>query len=292
MAGAQGVEGRGGKRAEEKEEARRAKKEAKEAKKAKAHAKAAQQHQAAQLGSSKHKQAEHNARSSEQEATDAAIAHVCQDPPGSKKRIPSSLPRGYSPRYVEARWYEWWESSGFFTPENFSSKPCFVMVIPPPNVTGALHIGHALTNAIQDTLCRWKRMSGYNVLWLPGVDHAGIATQSVVERKIARERNLTKHDLGRENFLREVFDYKDTYGGTICTQLRRLGSSLDWSRERFTMDDKLSLSVTEAFVRLHEHGLVYRDIRLVNWCTHLNTALSDIEVDHIDIQPFTTIKVR
>lgn len=134
-------------------------------------------------------------------------------------------------------------------------------------------------------------MSGYNTLWLPGVDHAGIATQTVVEKKLAAERGVSKHDLGREKFLREVFDYKDKYGGKICSQLRRLGSSLDWSRECFTMDENLSHAVNEAFVRLHEQQLIYRDIRLVNWCTRLNTAISDIEVDYITVEPFGRLKV-
>ncbi|KAK6126186.1 hypothetical protein DH2020_040067 [Rehmannia glutinosa] len=151
-------------------------------------------------------------------------------------------------------------------------------VLPPPNVTGALHIGHALTAAIQDTIIRWRRMSGYNTLWVPGMDHAGIATQVVVEKKLMREMKLTRHDVGREGFVAEVWKWKNEYGGTILKQLRRLGASLDWSRECFTMDEKRSVAVTEAFVRLHKEGLIYRDLRLVNWDCVLRTAISDIEI--------------
>ncbi|KAK7280006.1 hypothetical protein RJT34_25068 [Clitoria ternatea] len=202
---------------------------------------------------------------------------------GEKKQMSRQMAKQYSPANVEKSWYEWWEKSGFFVADASSSKPPFVIVLPPPNVTGALHIGHALTAAIEDTMIRWRRMSGDNVLWVPGMDHAGIATQVVVEKKIMRERKLTRHDLGRENFVSEVWEWKNKYGGTILQQLRRLGASLDWSRECFTMDDKRSKAVTEAFVRLYEQGLIYRDLRLVNWDCVLRTAVSDIEVDYIDI---------
>ncbi|KAK3189875.1 hypothetical protein Dsin_029436 [Dipteronia sinensis] len=147
------------------------------------------------------------------------------------------------------------------------------MVLPPPNLTGALHIGHPLTAAIQDTIIRWKRMSGYNALWVP----AGIATQVVVEKKLMRERHLTRHDVGSEKFLSEVLNWTKEYGGTILRQLRRLGASLDWSRECFTMDEKRSRAVTEAFVRLYEEGLIYRDIRLVNWDFVLRTVIGNME---------------
>ena len=170
---------------------------------------------------------------------------------------------------VEAGWYEWWEQCGYFKPTMGSKKPKFVIVIPPPNVTGSLHLGHALTNSIQDTVTRWRRMSGYEALWVPGTDHAGIATQTTVEKKLARERGITRHDLGRDVFLKEVWAWKEQYGNTITGQLRRLGSSLDWSRERFTMDDMLSKAVQKAFVELHARGLIYRDNRLVNWCCKL-----------------------
>uniref|UniRef100_A0A453JP97 valine--tRNA ligase n=3 Tax=Aegilops tauschii subsp. strangulata TaxID=200361 RepID=A0A453JP97_AEGTS len=165
----------------------------------------------------------------------------------------------------------------------------FVIVLPPPNVTAALHIGHALTAAIEDAMIRWRRMSGYNALWVPGVDHAGIATQVVVEKK--RERKLTRHDIGRDKFISEVLEWKDQYGGTILNQLRRLGASLDWSRECFTMDEKRSKAVPEAFVRLYKDGLIYRDYRLVDWDCTLLTAISDIEVDHLDLKEETMLNV-
>jgi valyl-tRNA synthetase len=165
------------------------------------------------------------------------------------------------------------------------------MVIPPPNVTGSLHIGHALTNSIEDSLCRWHRMQGREVLWVPGTDHAGIATQSVVERMLWKEEKLTKDALGREKFVERVWSWKNEYGNRITTQLRRLGSSLDWSRECFTMDERLSKSVREAFVRFHEAGLVYRANRLVNWSCALRTAISDLEVDDDELEGPTKMKV-
>ncbi|EPS67721.1 hypothetical protein M569_07052, partial [Genlisea aurea] len=213
-------------------------------------------------------------------------------PEGEKKKLSCQMAKAYSPSAVEKSWYEWWEKSNFFVADADSSKPPFVIVLPPPNVTGALHIGHALTAAIQDTIIRWRRMSGYNALWVPGTDHAGIATQVVVEKKIMREMKLTRHDLGRERFVAEVWKWKNQYGGTILKQLRRLGASLDWSREAFTMDEKRSAAVTEAFLRLHKEGLIYRDLRLVNWDCVLRTAISDIEVvEYIDIKDITHLKV-
>ncbi|KAJ0471091.1 putative valine--tRNA ligase [Helianthus annuus] len=214
-----------------------------------------------------------------------------ETPSGDKKKLSKQMAKQFSPEAVEKSWYAWWERSRFFEADSNSSKPPFTIVLPPPNVTGALHIGHALTAAIQDTIIRWRRMSGYNVLWVPGMDHAGIATQVVVEKKLMRERKLTRHDVGRENFVSEVWKWKDEYGGTILKQLRRLGASLDWSRECFTMDDKRSNAVTEAFVRLYKEGLIYRDLRLVNWDCVLRTAISDIEVDYIDIKEKTPLKV-
>ncbi|KAK4796457.1 hypothetical protein SAY86_028783 [Trapa natans] len=210
---------------------------------------------------------------------------------GKKKRLSPQMAKQYNPSAVEKSWYEWWEKSDFFVADNNSSKPASVIVLPPPNVTGALHIGHALTAAIQDTIIRWKRMSGYNALWVPGMDHAGIATQVVVEKKLMRERHLTRHDLGRDKFVAEVWKWKEEYGGTILKQERRLGASLDWSRECFTMDDKRSRAVTEAFVRLYKEGLLYRDIRLVNWDCVLRTAISDIEVDYVEIKERTLLSV-
>ncbi|XP_020102255.1 valine--tRNA ligase, mitochondrial 1-like [Ananas comosus] len=212
-------------------------------------------------------------------------------PPGEKKLLSHQMAKQYSPSAVEKSWYAWWEASGYFVADNSSPKPPFVIVLPPPNVTGALHIGHGLTAAIQDTIIRWRRMSGYNTLWVPGIDHAGIATQVVVEKKLMRERKLTRHDIGRENFVSEVWKWKNQYGGTILTQERRLGASLDWSRECFTMDEKRSNAVTEAFVRLYKEGLIYRDNRLVNWDCTLRTAISDIEVDYKEIKEETLLKV-
>ncbi|XP_027367579.1 valine--tRNA ligase, mitochondrial 1 isoform X3 [Abrus precatorius] len=207
-----------------------------------------------------------------------------ETPLGEKKRMSRQMAKQYSPSAVEKSWYQWWEKSRYFVADAKSSKPPFVIVLPPPNVTGALHIGHALTAAIEDTMIRWRRMSGYNTLWVPGMDHAGIATQVVVEKKIMRERQLTRHDLGREKFISEVWEWKNKYGGTILHQLRRLGASLDWSHECFTMDDRRSMAVTEAFVRLYKQGLIYRDLRLVNWDCVLRTAISDIEVDYVDVK--------
>ncbi len=187
----------------------------------------------------------------------------------------------YDHRGVEAKWYKEWESRGYFTAHPESDKPPFCIVIPPPNVTGSLHMGHAVTVTIQDIVCRYKRMTGFDVLWLPGTDHAGIATQMVVERELAKEK-LTRHQLGREKFLERVWAWKREYGNRISQQLRCLGSSLDWSRERFTMDEGLSRAVIEVFVRLYEEGLIYRDTYIINWCPRCRTALSDLEVEHED----------
>ncbi|XP_068655538.1 valine--tRNA ligase, mitochondrial 1 [Aristolochia californica] len=210
---------------------------------------------------------------------------------GEKKILSCQMAKHYCPSAVEKSWYAWWEKSDFFVADASSSKPSFVIVLPPPNVTGALHIGHGLTAAIQDTIIRWRRMSGFNTLWVPGMDHAGIATQVVVEKKLMRERKLTRHDIGREKFVEEVWNWKQSYGGTILNQERRLGASLDWSRESFTMDELRSKAVTEAFVRLYKDGLIYRDNRLVNWDCILRTAISDIEVDYVDIKERTLIKI-
>lgn len=165
------------------------------------------------------------------------------------------------------------------------------MVIPPPNVTGALHLGHALMLAIEDCITRWKRMSGYETLWLPGVDHAGIATQSVVEKQLWKKEKKTRHDYGRETFVKKVWEWKDEYGGRINNQFRRYGISVDWDRFAFTLDDTRYQAVIEAFVRMHEKGLIYRTTRLVNWSCGLKTALSDLEVEFIDIKEPTWLKV-
>ncbi|KAF5205804.1 Valine--trna ligase, partial [Thalictrum thalictroides] len=212
-------------------------------------------------------------------------------PAGEKKQLSPLMAKQYNPNLVEKSWYAWWEQKGFFVADSNSSKPPFVIVLPPPNVTGALHIGHGLTAAIQDTIIRWRRMSGYNTLWVPGMDHAGIATQVVVEKKLMREGKLTRHDIGREKFVSEVWKWKTEYGGAILNQERRLGVSLDWSRECFTMDEKRSKAVTEAFVQLYKEKLIYRKNRLVNWDCVLRTAISDIEVDYKDIKERTLIKV-
>uniref|UniRef100_A0A4W6C5E4 Valine--tRNA ligase n=1 Tax=Lates calcarifer TaxID=8187 RepID=A0A4W6C5E4_LATCA len=212
--------------------------------------------------------------------------------------VVSPLPDSYSPQYVEAAWYPWWEKQGFFKPEygrksvsEQNPHGIFMMCIPPPNVTGSLHLGHALTNAIQDCLTRWHRMRGETTLWNPGCDHAGIATQVVVEKKLMRERGMSRHDLGRENFIQEVWKWKNEKGDRIYHQLKKLGSSLDWDRACFTMDPKLSYAVQEAFIRMHEEGVIYRSKRLVNWSCTLNSAISDIEVDKRELTGRTLLPV-
>jgi valyl-tRNA synthetase len=194
------------------------------------------------------------------------------------------IAKGYDPRDAESRWYSVWAERGYFRADDESEKEPFCIVIPPPNITGALHMGHAVFVTLQDLLARWKRMSGKNVLWLPGTDHAGIATQLVVERELRKQENKTRHDLGREEFLRRVWAWKEKYGGRITEQLRVMGASCDWDRERFTMDEGLTRAVREAFVRLHEQGLIYRAARLINWCPRCRTALSDLEVEHEERQ--------
>jgi valyl-tRNA synthetase len=182
---------------------------------------------------------------------------------------------------VEGRRYEFWEKAGYFTADPSRDAPRFSIVIPPPNVTGVLHIGHALNHTIIDAITRRRRMQGYTSLWLPGMDHAGIATQNVVERELARE-GLSRHDLGREAFVERVWEWKESSGGKILAQMRRLGDSVDWSRERFTMDEGLSRAVQTIFKRLFDDGLIYRAERIINWCPRCLTALSDIEVEHSD----------
>ena len=184
---------------------------------------------------------------------------------------------------MEARRYEHWEKAGYFAPEAQENPdaPSFTIVLPPPNVTGSLHIGHALDHTLMDTLTRRRRMQGYRTLWLPGMDHAGIATQNVVERELAKE-GLSRHDLGREAFVARVWEWKAEYGGRILGQMRRLGDSVDWSRERFTMDEGLSRAVQTIFKQLFDDDLIYRAERIINWCPRCLTALCDIEVDHTD----------
>ncbi|AEE91646.1 valyl-tRNA synthetase [Tepidanaerobacter acetatoxydans Re1] len=192
-----------------------------------------------------------------------------------------NLPSVYDPKEVEDKWYEFWEKENLFHAEIDSKKRPFTIVIPPPNVTGQLHMGHALNNTLQDILIRTKRMQGYSALWLPGTDHAGIATEAKVKEQLADE-GLSKYDLGREKFLERVWEWKEKYGDTIINQLKKLGSSCDWSRLRFTMDEGLSKAVREVFVRLYEKGLIYRGHYIVNWCPTCKTTLSDIEVEHED----------
>jgi len=192
------------------------------------------------------------------------------------------LEKTYRPQEVEEKHYGDWERSGAFACQPTSDAPPYTIVIPPPNVTGSLHMGHALNNTLQDILIRYKRMKGFDTLWQPGTDHAGIATQMVVERQMEKE-GLTRHDLGREKFVERVWDWKAHSGGTITGQLRRLGASCDWSRERFTMDDGLSHAVRKVFVDLHKKGLIYRDKRLVNWDPMLHTAISDLEVEQREV---------
>ncbi|MFH2034324.1 MAG: valine--tRNA ligase, partial [Candidatus Margulisiibacteriota bacterium] len=189
------------------------------------------------------------------------------------------IPKTYDPSAVEQKWYKFWEENKLFTPDEGSKAEPFTIVIPPPNVTGALHMGHAIDNTIQDILIRWKRMQGFNTLWVPGTDHAGIATQNVVEKQL-RSEGTSKDDLGREEFVNRVWKWKEEYGSRITTQLRRLGASCDWTRERFTMDEGLSKAVRREFVTLYKEGLIYRGKRIINWCPRCGTALSDIEVEY------------
>src|SRR6266478_1526652 len=186
------------------------------------------------------------------------------------------IPKTYDAREVEGRWYQWWESKGFFRADAKSTKPVFAIVIPPPNVTGSLHMGHMLNLTVHDVIVRRRRMMGFNTLWLPGMDHAGIGTQNVVEKELKKE-GLTRHDLGREKFIERVWQWKEQYGGIILKQIRRIGASCDWSRERFTFDEGLSRAVREVFVSLYDEGLIYRGKRLINWCPRCGTALSDLE---------------
>lgn len=193
------------------------------------------------------------------------------------------MDKTYQPHAIETSWYKTWESENYFAPQGAGES--YTIMIPPPNVTGSLHMGHGFNNAIMDALIRFRRMQGRDTLWQPGTDHAGIATQMLVERQLEAQ-GQNRHDLGREKFLEKVWEWKDQSGGNISRQIRRLGSSVDWSRERFTMDDGLSEAVKEAFVRLHEDGLIYRGKRLVNWDTKLHTAISDLEVENHEEKGF------
>ncbi|KAF1959129.1 valyl-tRNA synthetase-like protein [Byssothecium circinans] len=229
--------------------------------------------------------------------------YVEETPKGQKKILKSLDDKersAYNPKIVESAWYDWWEKEGFFKPEyttpqfkdgKVNEKGAFVIPIPPPNVTGKLHCGHALATALQDLLIRWHRMRGYTTLYLPGCDHAGISTQSVVENMLWRREKKTRHDLGRPAFLERTMQWKDEYHESLTAVLKRLGGSFDWTREAFTMDKNLSAAVTETFVRMHEDGLIYRSNRLVNWCTQLNTALSNLEVNNKELTGRTLLDV-
>jgi valyl-tRNA synthetase len=202
----------------------------------------------------------------------------------------NNIPTVYDPQAVEAKWYAFWEENNLFHAKTDPNKQPFSIVIPPPNVTGQLHMGHALDNTLQDILIRFKRLQGYDTLWMPGTDHAGIATQIKVEEMLAQE-GKTRYDLGRETFIDRVWDWKAQYGSRIINQLKRLGASCDWQRERFTMDEGCSEAVREVFVSLYEQGLIYQGNRITNWCPRCNTALSDIEVEHEE-QPGNLYHVR
>ena len=193
----------------------------------------------------------------------------------------NELSKTYSPIEIEDKWYKIWEEKGYFNAQHNSEKPGYSIAIPPPNVTGILHMGHMLNNAIQDAIIRYKRMSGFETLWIPGMDHAGIATQNKVERML-KEEGTSKEEIGYDEFLRRTWEWKEKHGGLITKQLRKLGVSLDWDRERFTMDEGLSRAVKEVFIKLYNDGLIYRGEYIVNWCPHDKTALADDEVNHID----------
>ncbi|PWN87557.1 putative VAS1-valyl-tRNA synthetase [Acaromyces ingoldii] len=216
---------------------------------------------------------------------------------GEKKDLSQPMESGYNPEHVEQSWYQWWEKRQFFTPrpitaeDPYDEKRTFVIPAPPPNVTGALHIGHALTIAIQDTLVRFYRMKGYRVLFCPGYDHAGISTQAVVEKRLAKSEGKTRHDYGREGFLEKVFSWKDQYQAHIGGQMRRLGASYDFTREAFTMDPPRYKAVTENFCKLHEDGIIYRANRLINWCCFLQTTISNLEVDQKQLNGRTLMNV-
>lgn len=278
--------------AKQKTEKELAKEKAKAEKLAKLEAK--KQKQAAQQASSQSKPKE------KKKQQEKLPPYVEETPKGDKKILKSlddDYHKAYNPSVVESAWYDWWEKEGFHKPDfkpdgEVKDAGSFVISIPPPNVTGALHIGHALATSLQDAMIRWNRMKGKTTLFVPGCDHAGISTQSVVENMLYRRRNgLTRHDLGREKFVETVWEWKEEYHSKINKVMKRLGGSMDWSREAFTMDPNLSAAVRQSFIQLHEEGLIYRANRLVNWCTQLNTALSNIEVDQKELEGSTKLDV-
>ncbi|TAQ85760.1 hypothetical protein B7494_g5903 [Chlorociboria aeruginascens] len=266
-------------------------------KKAKFDQKKAKVESAAPATLSKNK--EKKAKAEKKAEEDVLPEYVEETPAGEKKIIKSFEDpqyKAYNPVAVESAWYSWWEKEGFFEPEftiDGKVKPegSFVIVEPPPNVTGNLHMGHALPNALQDLLIRWNRMHGKTTLWLPGCDHAGISTQSVVENILWRREKKTRHDLGRPKFVETVWDWKDEYHKKINNVLRKMGGSFDWTREAFTMNENFTAAVTETFVTLHEEGIIYRANRLVNWCTKLNTSLSNLEVTNKELTGRTLLDV-
>ena len=196
----------------------------------------------------------------------------------------SNLADRYNPQDVESTIYKWWEDAGYFKAQDQSTKPPFSIILPPPNVTGFLHLGHALDHTIQDLLIRWKRMSGFNALWLPGTDHAGIATQTVVEKELKKTGGVTRHQLGREKFVEKVWEWKHQYGDRIYNQMRRMGDSCDWDRATFTLDEGVSKAVRKVFVTLHKKGSIYKGQKLINWSGPLETAISDLEVEHKQVK--------
>ncbi|KAI0194062.1 tRNA synthetases class I-domain-containing protein [Xylaria flabelliformis] len=235
-------------------------------------------------------------KASKAAATPAPAPEPFTDPttPGEKKVLQSfehAHFSAYNPGAVESSWYQWWEKSGFFQPRPGPTDSRFVVPLPPPNVTGALHCGHALANTIQDSLVRWNRMRGITTLWVPGCDHAGISTQSVVEKMLWKKESKTRIELGRDAFTKLVWNWKDEYHQRINNAQRLMGGSMDWSREAFTMDENCTRATMEAFCRLHDEGLIYRSDRLVNWCTNLQTALSSLEVENKDIPGRTLLDV-
>src|SRR5579859_602171 len=200
--------------------------------------------------------------------------------------MPHELPKAYDPSAIEPRWAEYWIAEKLWraeTPAAGDKRPVFTILLPPPNVTGRLHMGHMMDHTEMDILCRWKRMSGFLTLWLPGTDHASIATQMMVERQLAAE-GKKRQDLGREAFIERAWQWKKLYGGAIVEQMKRIGDSVDWDRLYFTMDENLNRIVTEVFVRLYEDELIYRGTYIVNWCPRCGTAISDLEVKHEDVQ--------
>src|SRR5437879_6225391 len=210
----------------------------------------------------------------------AAVTDNTQRPDSGPNSTPD-LPTQFAPAEVEGALYERWVERGYFVADAKSDKPPYTIVIPPPNVTGTLHLGHAFQHTLMDALTRRKRMQGYESLWLPGMDHAGIATQNKVEQQLAEE-GKSRQDIGREAFVERVWQWKEEYGGRILGQMRRLGDGVDWSKERFTMDEGLSRAVMTIFKKLYDDGLIYRAERIINWCPRDLTALSDIEVDHAE----------